>query len=380
VGREEAHLPSPLTSLTPNTPAPSHLPPDVEQRGRAAGGGGCRALMRCRIPGLRARQGLVAATLLVSSHVSAAQSWSTAPAQCDTSGPGACPVPCANIEDKKDRADYLKLYSCNNIVHKTGGGIDASWSPDNTAGGAYCHGNDVKKEWWNHDQLEGCAACRGYAAYLDELCTKGLAQNPANKTFCYFNGCTDDENDSDKGSKWLAAIGIMLTVGGCFISNLGTNLQKVAMTANAKKPTSEQKTVFKMPLWVTGMLCMVAGSIADFVALGFAPQSLLAPLATFTLVFNVFMAQYLNKESPTQMNIIATAIILAATFCIVYFGDTDTKCYQLQELICRFSDGWMVTYMVASITFMSVAFYKSHKADKEADLLKVPMTERRTVR
>ncbi len=294
---------------------------------------------------------------------------SQSPAGCSKSGERACADGCTGKQKGSDEyKEYMKRgYSCNNIHAGTGGGIDAQWSPVNP-GGAYCHGDDVTQEWWNTKHLTGCNACSAYADYLDELCTNG--------TEC-FDGCFDGDNDS-KGSKLLAAVGILLTVGGCFISNLGTNLQKVAMSANAKKPESEQKSVFLMPLWVTGMVCMICGSIADFVALGFAPQSLLAPLATFTLVFNVFMAQYLNKETPTPANIVATVIILAATFCIVYFGDTETKCYQLQELICRFTDTWMVVYMITSGTFMSVAFYKSRQADKEADLLSIPMTERRT--
>lgn len=174
-------------------------------------------------------------------------------------------------------------------------------------------------------------------------------------------------------------IGIVLTVGGCFISNLGTNLQKVSMNENSQRPVEQQRTVFKQPMWVTGCVCMIAGSIADFVALGFAPQSMLAPLATFTLVFNVFMAQYLNKETPTATNILATMIIVGGTVLVVMFGDQTTKCYKLDELVCRFADVWTITYLGIVFAFMALAAFKSVQNDRAAEERGTPMHERKDV-
>lgn len=118
------------------------------------------------------------------------------------------------------------------------------------------------------------------------------------------DGCADGAG----GDTWW--IGVAGTIFGCFVSNFGTNIQKVSLDRNSALPEQRQRSVLRQPLWLAGISCMVMGAIADFAALPFAPQSLLAPLATTTLVFNVAMANYLSKERPSLTNILATATIL----------------------------------------------------------------------
>lgn len=233
-----------------------------------------------------------------------------------TAAAAAAELPCAQ---------NVAAYSCNDIV----AGQTLCASNNNTKAGHELE--KVEDEAWNTDHSSGCDACGKFSDYMQAEC----ARDPS---LCY-DGCDDDDtkpddNDDDDDKflvKYGYIIGILLTVGGCFISNLGTNLQKVSLNANSRKPTHLQVSVFKQPMWVVGIVCMVLGSISDFVALAFAPQSLLAPLATFTLVFNVFMAQYLNKETPSIMNVVATCIIVAATVIIVLNGDSDAKCYKVHS-------------------------------------------------
>lgn len=94
------------------------------------------------------------------------------------------------------------------------------------------------------------------------------------------------------GDSWW--IGVVGTVFGSVVSNFGNNLQKISLDRNSALADRERRSSLRQPLWLCGLVCMVLGAIADFVVLPFAAQSLLAPLATVTLLANVGMANALD--------------------------------------------------------------------------------------
>ena len=45
--------------------------------------------------------------------------------------------------------------------------------------------------------------------------------------------------------------------------------------------------MYQLPLWLIGFFLILVGAVLDLVAFGLAPQSMLAPLAALTLVWNM---------------------------------------------------------------------------------------------
>ena len=89
-----------------------------------------------------------------------------------------------------------------------------------------------------------------------------------------------------KSSLWWL-FGVFLSIVASILSNLGVNLQKLSMMRECKeKAAKEKRAYFSQPLWQIGLATLIIGSIGDFVALGFAPQSLMTPVGGFTLVCN----------------------------------------------------------------------------------------------
>lgn len=91
-----------------------------------------------------------------------------------------------------------------------------------------------------------------------------------------------------KHSAWVA--GFIIAVVFSFLASVGINLQKRALKQNettAFEQNKEPRPAYKLPLWVVGFVLIILGSMLDFVAFGLAPQSLLAPLAALTLVWNM---------------------------------------------------------------------------------------------
>jgi hypothetical protein len=112
----------------------------------------------------------------------------------------------------------------------------------------------------------------------------------------YYAGLSTSDDDKcfladyrgPKHSAWVA--GFIIAVVFSFLASVGINLQKRALKQNettAFEQNKEPLPAYKLPLWAVGFVLIILGSMLDFVAFGLAPQSLLAPLAALTLVWNM---------------------------------------------------------------------------------------------
>ena len=81
-------------------------------------------------------------------------------------------------------------------------------------------------------------------------------------------------------------IGVVLVTLASAGSTIGIILMKKSLG-----DSGEQKSFRDKCLWFTGLGLMVSGAILDFVAFGFAAQSLIAPLGSVTLLFNVVLVR-----------------------------------------------------------------------------------------
>ena len=62
--------------------------------------------------------------------------------------------------------------------------------------------------------------------------------------------------------------------------------------------------------WLLGLFGLVLGGIGDFVALGYAPESVVAPLGSLTLVVNAFLSPCMHDEKPSFKTLLCTTIII----------------------------------------------------------------------
>ncbi|ETV87908.1 hypothetical protein H257_01318 [Aphanomyces astaci] len=132
---------------------------------------------------------------------------------------------------------------------------------------------------------------------------------------------------------WVA--GFTISVVFSFLSSIGINLQKKALKQNevtAHETGTQPMSPFRLPLWTLGFCLIVAGSLLDFIAFGLAPQSLLAPLAALTLVWNMMLAPCFNKERLTRKDIWATLIIFLGATLAVVFANHNSPSYTLDDL------------------------------------------------
>ena len=149
-------------------------------------------------------------------------------------------------------------------------------------------------------------------------------------------------------------IGVSMTIVGMTISNVGTQISKVALNKHQHCVASgieAQKSAYCLPLYCLGLAGMIGGAVLDFLALAFAAQSLLAPLAACTLIVNMCLAPFVAKEKPGKLELFATLTITIGAVVSVAFAAHETKTYSLEQMIPYFVDRGFLTWVGCTFVF-----------------------------
>ncbi|KAJ1980293.1 hypothetical protein H4R35_001176 [Dimargaris xerosporica] len=81
--------------------------------------------------------------------------------------------------------------------------------------------------------------------------------------------------------------------------------------------TATETAYLRSKQWWIGMALMVSGETGNFLAYGFAPASVVAPLGTVTLITNVFMAPLLLKETVRVRDACGVLLAILGAFVVV---------------------------------------------------------------
>lgn len=89
-------------------------------------------------------------------------------------------------------------------------------------------------------------------------------------------------------------------------------------------------------VWRGGLLLIIVGSLADLGALAFAPQSLVAPLGSLTLVSNIIYAPLILKETIDPLSIGSTLVIVIGSAFAVAYAPHEEVAYTTPDLFGLF--------------------------------------------
>ncbi|CAI5721489.1 unnamed protein product [Peronospora destructor] len=160
--------------------------------------------------------------------------------------------------------------------------------------------------------------------------------------------CFDVDYDGPEKGIWV--IGFTIAVVFSFLASVGINLQKKALKQN--ELVAKPKPAYRLPLWMLGFVLCVVGSVLDFVAFGLAPQSLLAPLAALTLVWNMVLAPCFNKEKLSKKDIVSTLIVFVGATIAVVFASHTSPSYNLDMLMQLYRDPLTIVYFC--VVFLAI--------------------------
>uniref|UniRef100_M4BKD1 Uncharacterized protein n=1 Tax=Hyaloperonospora arabidopsidis (strain Emoy2) TaxID=559515 RepID=M4BKD1_HYAAE len=164
--------------------------------------------------------------------------------------------------------------------------------------------------------------------------------------------CFTTKYDGPEKDIWI--IGFIIAVIFSFLASVGINLQKKALKQN--ELAAMPKPPYRLPLWLFGFMLCLVGSILDFVAFGLAPQSLLAPLAALTLVWNMMLAPCFNKEKLSRKDLVSTLVIFVGATIAVVFASHSSPSYNLDMLMQLYRDPLTIVYFCVVFLVLAMHF------------------------
>eukprot|EP01084_Bolivina_argentea_P136551 240486_1 len=192
---------------------------------------------------------------------------------------------------------------------------------------------------------------------------------------------------------WL--IGVTLTIVAKVICNLGLNIQKKAhsilqkvmiqsQSHSALQKESEtdsdivkldkQKSYVCDPLWIFGLFLVIVGAVFDFLALGYAPQSVVAPMGSLTLVVNVMLSPCMHHEKPSLKTLISTAIIISGAVVTVISSPRPDSVESMTQVFELYKTVSFLVYAIFCCGFILIGFaltrYFLHLSTKYAQIYK----------
>jgi hypothetical protein len=168
-------------------------------------------------------------------------------------------------------------------------------------------------------------------------------------------------------------IGVTLSVVANVLINLGTNMLKLAhkrleaaheaKLEEAATQTERDEVVAEGPtpaykywVWQLGFFVFKFGNILNFVAFGFAAQSLLSALASVQFISNVLFAAFVLQEPVSRRTIVGTLGIVVGVTLLIIFGAKTGNEYTAKELLGLFAEPTFLMYYLSLVVVALGAF------------------------
>ncbi|KAI9921244.1 hypothetical protein PsorP6_002122 [Peronosclerospora sorghi] len=167
---------------------------------------------------------------------------------------------------------------------------------------------------------------------------------------------SSDDEDEGKGAftngtanqngmnSHLWVIGVTLSLTATLFGTLGKVLLKLSHTSSQTLSVKAAATV-----------CVVLlNPVFDAMSYAYAAQSILAPMAGFSVVWNIVLSPYLLNEKLSTYDLRGTAVILVGCVLVGVSGSHDTPTHRSAELFRLFESRIFVEYAVF-VVFLAVA-------------------------
>ncbi|KAK9125097.1 hypothetical protein Scep_013943 [Stephania cephalantha] len=86
------------------------------------------------------------------------------------------------------------------------------------------------------------------------------------------------------------------------------------------------------PLWWAGMITMIVGEVANFVAYAFAPAVLVTPLGALSIIVSAVLAHFILREKLYKLGVLGCVMCIAGSVIIVIHAPKEREITSVQEL------------------------------------------------
>jgi len=159
--------------------------------------------------------------------------------------------------------------------------------------------------------------------------------------------------------------GVMLSILGSILINLGQNLQAKGLhNLSATLEENSLSKPWRSRMWSIGLSIFVFGSLINFGAFAFAPASVCVALETTQYVTNVLFNKFVNKVTISTRMYCGVFLALAGTVTAVASGPQGVFTFTVDELSGRWTTPlwWVYVVVAGGVCITSFLVHKSYRA------------------
>ncbi|KAJ8460258.1 hypothetical protein OPV22_033184 [Ensete ventricosum] len=108
------------------------------------------------------------------------------------------------------------------------------------------------------------------------------------------------------------------------------------------------------PLWWAGMITMVIGEVANFVAYVFAPAALVTPLGALSIIVSAFLSHFMLKERLQRMGILGCISCIVGSVVIVIHAPQEQSPSSVEEIWKLATQPGFLIYAAATLSFVLI--------------------------
>jgi multidrug transporter EmrE-like cation transporter len=160
-------------------------------------------------------------------------------------------------------------------------------------------------------------------------------------------------------------IGGAIAVVAAFASIFGVNLQKYSH--DKEELRANPRPYHLRPIWWVGMICVVAASLGDFFALGFAPQTLVASLGGgSTILGNCLLSRFWLKPSLYITDITGVALVTVGVVILAAASEEEEGHYKMDQIYKLMEAAPFLLYCFITTAFVMTLYLRVRRSKAPA--------------
>ncbi|KAI3745192.1 hypothetical protein L1987_58298 [Smallanthus sonchifolius] len=112
-------------------------------------------------------------------------------------------------------------------------------------------------------------------------------------------------------------------------------------------------TYLQEPLWWAGMITMIVGEAANFVAYAYAPAVLVTPLGALSIIVSAVLAHFLLKERLKQMGVLGCVSCIVGSVIVVIHAPEESTPTSVQEIWNLAIEPAFLIYIAATLSLVA---------------------------
>ncbi|XP_072974765.1 probable magnesium transporter NIPA3 isoform X2 [Typha angustifolia] len=111
------------------------------------------------------------------------------------------------------------------------------------------------------------------------------------------------------------------------------------------------------PLWWVGMITMIVGEVANFIAYAFAPAVLVTPLGALSIIISAVLAHFILKERLHGLGVLGCVMCVAGSVVIVVHAPQEREITSVQEIWKLATQTAFLLYVASVIVLVFVLVF-----------------------